>query len=467
MANNRLHRLALASSLALLAPALRADPIDDYLRSAMAERRIPGLAVGIVRDGRIETRFYGLANVETPAPVDEHSIFAIASLDKQLTASGLVKLVQMGKASLDDPLAKYVEGFPDGIRLRHLISHTSGLPDVVGGTIEGRSFTDYTTEQLLATMRNQTPVAPPGEGYLYSDANLVLAQLVTEKIAGEPWWDYMRREIFAPAGMTSVVSLAPSTPIPGRVAPYTLDGDGKLVRDRRLDIDFGPLFCDLGMTTGDFARWLAALDTDTPLARPSREAMWTPVKLADGQPGGEFFQWRRYGFGFGLDTLFGRRVVVHSGHSGVGMVKLPEERLSVVVFTNLEHPAGSDPVGLAYGVVGLLRPDLSLAALPPAADPDPARGAALRADYERFAAGDPDLDRYAPRARPLAWGGAGGLAGRMARIGKLTGFHFLREERTEGRVELHYRADHERGSVWISFLLDPDGRIATLRWLRL
>src|SRR5512135_1759456 len=103
MANNRLRRLALAGTLALLAPALRADPIDDYLRAAMTVRKIPGLAVGIVRDGRIETRFYGLANVETPAPVDEHSIFAIASLDKQLTASGLVKLVQTGRASLDDP----------------------------------------------------------------------------------------------------------------------------------------------------------------------------------------------------------------------------------------------------------------------------------------------------------------------------------------------------------------------------
>jgi CubicO group peptidase (beta-lactamase class C family) len=378
-----------------------------------------------------------------------------------------VKLVQDGKASLDDPLAKYVDGFGDAIRLRHLISHTSGIPDVVGGSFEGRVFTDYTTEQLLASMRAQAPVAAPGEGYLYSDANLMLTQIVTEKIAGEPWWDYMRRAIFGPAGMTSVVSLAPSTLIPGRVAPYTLDGDGNLKRDRRLDIDFGPLFCDLGMTTGDFARWLAALDGDEVLARPSREAMWTPVRLADGQPAGELFQWRRYGFGFGLDTLFGRRVVVHSGHSGVGMVKLPEERLSVVVFTNLEHPAGSDPVGLAYGVVGLLRPDLALAALPAAKDPDPARGARLRADYERFAAGDPDLDHYAPRARSLAWGGAGGLAGRVARLGRLTGFAFLAEERTEGRVELHYRADHERGRVFVSFLLDPDGRIATLRWLRI
>ena len=182
MASNRFPRLALAASLTFLAPVLRADPIDDYLRAAMAERKIPGLAVGIVRDGRVETRFYGLANVETPAPVDEHSIFAIASLDKQLTASGLVKLVQMGKASLDDPLAKYLEGFGDGIRLRHLISHTSGIPDVVGGGFEGRVFTDYTSEQLLASMRAQAPVAAPGERYLYSDANLVITQKISNML---------------------------------------------------------------------------------------------------------------------------------------------------------------------------------------------------------------------------------------------------------------------------------------------
>src|SRR5512147_243308 len=127
MTNKRLLRLLSASALALLAPALAADSIDDYLGAAMADRKIPGLSLAVVRDGRIETRFYGLANVETPAPVDERSIFAIASLDKQLTAAGLVKLVQDGKASLDDPLAKYVDGFGDGIRLRHLISHTSGI----------------------------------------------------------------------------------------------------------------------------------------------------------------------------------------------------------------------------------------------------------------------------------------------------------------------------------------------------
>jgi len=65
------------------------------------------------------------------------------------------------------------------------------------------------------------------------------------------------------------------------------------------------------------------------------------------------------------------------------------------------------------------------------------------------------------------WEGAGGLAGRSARLGKLTGFSFLREERAGARLELHYRADYERGRVFVSFLLDPDGKIATLRWLRI
>ncbi len=444
---------------------LAADGIDDYLRSEMAARQIPGLGLAVARDGVVvRASSYGLAHVETGSPVTADAVFAIASLDKQITAAGLVKAAELGKLGLDDPVSKWVEVDLPGATLRHLVSHLSGLPDDTVATLEGRTFSDYTTEQLLAKAKSLVPVAPPGRRFLYSDTGLFLAQLATEKAMGEPWWDSVRRELFGPAEMTTPVSMAPGLLLPHRVSAYTLDAAGTLIRDRRLDVDYGPLYCDLGMTVSDFARFLAAQDGDRTLSRASLAALTAPASLADGTPAGEIFQWSRYGLGVGLDDLLGEPVTLHSGHSGVGFVRFPGRRLSVVVFTNLEHPAGSDPVGLAIGVAGLLEPGLALPALPalPALLPaERALDTRLRTEYESFLSGKPDLARYAPALAIPVWEGAPGLAGRRPRLGDLQSFDRVRDAPLDGERSLLFRARHVRGTIYWRVSFDPRGEQIT------
>lgn len=445
------------------------DAIDDYLKREMAARKIPGLGLAITRDGEvIRTASYGLAHVETGSPVTSESIFAIASLDKQVTAVGVLRAAELGKLALEDPVSKWVDFELPGATLRHLLSHLSGLPDEMGATLEGRAFTDYTTAQLLAHARTLTPVAPPGARFLYSDVGLFLAQLGTEKAVGEPWWDFMRREVFARAGMTTPLSMTPSLLLPHRVSAYTLDGDGKLLRDRRLEVDYGPLYSDLGMTVADFARLLAAQDSGRMLARASVATLTTPVRLADNNPASEVFQWSRYGLGVGLDEVLGESVALHSGHSGVGFVRLPDRNLSVVVFTNLEHPQGSDPVGLALGVAGLLEPAVSLADLPAISGADPSLVARLRAAYEDFGTGSPDLSRYAPSLRLPTWEGAPGLAGRLPRLGSLSSFELVRDQALDGARTLLFRARHVDGTIYWRVSLEQEGeRISRLVWWHL
>jgi CubicO group peptidase (beta-lactamase class C family) len=462
---------SLLLGLALVAPATGApvtSEIDAYLRREMAARSIPGLAWAAVDGDAIAAEGQlGLASVELDAPMTARSVFAIASLDKQLTSAGVMVLAQRGKLSLDDPLGKWVTGDWGAITLRHLLSHTSGLPDSVAPSVVGASLLDYTPEMLLANVRGLAPVTPPGERYLYSDANLFLAQLATEAAAGEPWRDFVRRELYGAAGMDGATFMDPAVVLPGRVAPYMLDGAGKLVRDRRLEIDYGPLYNDLGMTAHDFARWLVALGTDRPLTRASRETMWTPVALADGRPNDETWQWRNYGLGVGLDRWNGRRVVTHSGHSGVGFLYLPDERKGVVVFTSLAHASGSDPIGLAWGVAGRLWPALALDARPAGSDPEPALTAALRAEYERLLAGLPDPGRWSPRARKEGWVGSSTLVGRGRRLGPLRTVSFVRDETADGERRRHLVAEHEKGKVLLRFALDGEGRITSLTWLHL
>ncbi len=463
-------RRAVAAGIAMLgclAPVAHADAIDEYLCTEMAARRIPGLAIAVVRADRIERMAaYGFADVENGAAVSDSSIFAIASTDKELTAAGALKAEERGKLKVDDPVSQYLPlPFP-GMTIRQLLSHTSGLPDSLAELDSGRRYTSYSTHQLLDLIRALHP-AEPGSGFIYSDDGMFLAQAVTERAAGEPWWTFMRREVFEPAGMHSVVSMNPHTLIPGRVSPYTLDADGKLLRDTRLGMDYGPLYTDLGMTVGDFARWLMALDGRPPLSPKIVAAMSTPARLRDGTPAGEVFSWTRYGLGLGIEDILGERILVHSGHSGVGFVKLPERGLAVVVFTNLANSAGSDAVGLALGVAGMLEGRVALRDLPAAPAPDEKLAATLRSDYEHFAAGTPDPKHYARAIRATVLTSTVDFAGRTRNLGRLSAFEFLREQRLDDERALWFRARYADATFYVRFSTSRGGLITRLGWWHL
>jgi len=130
----------LAFLLAIPAVAPRARPqaeklenVDDVISSEMAAQHIPGLALSVMRDGAvIKAQGYGRANVELDVPVKPETIFQTGSVGKQFTATAVMMLIEEGKLNLDDPISKYLPGTPAGwsaIRVRHLLSHTSGVPD--------------------------------------------------------------------------------------------------------------------------------------------------------------------------------------------------------------------------------------------------------------------------------------------------------------------------------------------------
>lgn len=452
--------------LGFLAPSVHADAIDEYLLAEMAARKIPGLAMAVVRADHIERlAAYGFADVENRVLVSDSSVFAIASTDKELTAAGVLKAEERGKLRLEEPVRKYLPVLLPGVTIRQLLSHTSGLSDSLAELDSGRRFTSYSTEQLLGVMG--PPIEPPGSSFIYSDDGMFLAQYLTERAVGEPWWTFMRRELFDPAGMHSVVSMNPRALIPNRVSPYTLAPDGQLTRDTRLGMDYGPLYTDLGMTVGDFARWLIALDGRKPLTPGIVAAMTTPAELADGTPAAEVFSWTRYGLGLGIDDILGERLITHSGHSGVGFVKFPARGLAVVVFTNLANSAGSDAVGLALGVAGMLEGRVALRGMPTARAPDGELAARLRSDFESLAAGSPDLMRYARGIRSTVWRNSADFAGRISILGLLKSFEFLREQRLDGERAIWFRATYASATYYVRFSVDSAGLISRLGWWHL
>lgn len=450
----------------------RADAIDDYLSQERVTRQIPGMALAVVRHGKIERiSTYGIANLETNTPVTPDSVFAIASLDKAVTATGVMKAAELGKLSVDDPIGKYVKVPQQGITIAMLLGHTSGLPDMESALIPARFgfplWQHYTTAELLAAIQAAPLMTPPGSQYSYSDAGPFLSQLATQAAVGKPWLEFMQEALFHPAGLEHVVNFDPQAIIPNRVSPYTFDNRQQLIRDDRTEREYGELYNDLGMTIGDFARWVILLDGHGPLSEASVRRISTQTMLNDGAPAREVYSFSGYGLGMGLDDVLGERMLTHTGHSGVAWVKFPALDLGVVVFTNLEHTKGSDPTGMAIAVAGMLEPKLSLRALVPPAGGEPPAAKALRLDYELFVAGTPDMSRYTPHMQPTIWATRDTFDGRLPRLGALQSWQFLRAAPVDGEASFLFRATHAHGEIYVRFSLDPKGMISRLVWWHL
>ena len=111
----------------------KADPIDRFIRSEMERQQIPGVAIAVVKHGKIvKAEGYGFANIEHSVPVIPETVFQSASVGKQFTAAGVLLLAEEGKLGLDDPISRYLTNAPptwQGITIRHLLNHTSGIPN--------------------------------------------------------------------------------------------------------------------------------------------------------------------------------------------------------------------------------------------------------------------------------------------------------------------------------------------------
>jgi CubicO group peptidase (beta-lactamase class C family) len=109
---------------------------DAIVAAALKEQSIPGISVAVWREGRTDlTKGYGLANVELDVPADPSTVYRIGSITKQFTAAAIMRLVEAGKLSLDDPIEKHLADFPTAgrrITIRHLLAHTSGIKSYTG-----------------------------------------------------------------------------------------------------------------------------------------------------------------------------------------------------------------------------------------------------------------------------------------------------------------------------------------------
>jgi CubicO group peptidase (beta-lactamase class C family) len=186
----------------------RLQEIGAYLKR-MGDAEVFSGVVVIARDGNpVFAQAYGYADRERKIPNTLETPFLVGSVNKLFTGLAIGQLVEQGKLSYDDPLSKFLPDFPDPesakkIQIKHLLSHTSGLPRE-GSPIDSSSIDHQTTVRAMVDAFERKPLASdPGTNMVYSNMGFVLLGRVIEIVTGQDYYDYMQKNVFAPAGATT------------------------------------------------------------------------------------------------------------------------------------------------------------------------------------------------------------------------------------------------------------------------
>jgi CubicO group peptidase (beta-lactamase class C family) len=199
--------------------------------------RAPGVALALLKDGQpLATRYAGVENLERSTPIGPETRFYIASLAKSITATAALMLRDRGVLKLQDSLGKWVDNLPPcarGVRLIHLLHHTSGLPDYFEAF--GDSATGVDNARVLAFVRSLKALEfDPGERYGYSNTGYVVLAEVIGRASGRGFAPFVEDSILRPLGMTSSVLVRKGAPvIQHRATGYRKDGDGHVKDDLR------------------------------------------------------------------------------------------------------------------------------------------------------------------------------------------------------------------------------------------
>jgi CubicO group peptidase (beta-lactamase class C family) len=358
---------ALCSTLALAtltsATALP-DQVDELVRGEMERQQIPGLAVAVVtRQGIPVLKGYGLANVEHGVPVGTETIFQSGSVGKQFTAALVMTLVEEGKVALDQSIREH---FPDApaswqpITVRHLLSHTSGIPDYTTDDFDYRR--DYTEDELARMAFALELEFPAGSRWNYSNTAYALLGFLARKVTGQFYGDLLEERIFAPLGMQTARVISERDIVPHRAAGYRLV-DAELKNQEWVAPELNTTADgSLYLTILDLVRWDAGLRAGSILKPQSWAEAYAPIRLASGNS-------YPYGFGWAVDEVAGR-ARVHHGGAWQGfqsyISRFPDQEITILVLANL---ADADLGPIVDGVTRLI--DATLVPSEPQSPPEP------------------------------------------------------------------------------------------------
>jgi CubicO group peptidase (beta-lactamase class C family) len=315
------------------ADAVIEPEIEAYLQAHRAAGQFMGSVLVAQGDHVLHSAGYGMADLEHNVANTSHTKYRLSSLTKQFTAAAILNLQDQGLLDVDDPISAYLPDYPNGdvITIHHLLSHSSGIPDL-------ENFPDFvatmrepaTPSELIERFADMPLEFEPGDQWAYSSSNYIVLANIIEEVARQSYAEYLDTVLFAPLGMTNTGHDVFETILESRANGYTMGEDGyqnAAFIDMSIAVGGGSLYS----TVLDLYTWTQALLKDAVLSDEARELLFTPaMEIGDGNA---------YGYGWIIGNEWGRRVISHSGGingSSTYLTLIPEEELIVIVLSNLE-----------------------------------------------------------------------------------------------------------------------------------
>lgn len=327
-------------------PADLAAKVRAAVTGVMQRTGVPSASVGIVRDGRVAyVQAFGAARMSPRLPARPDMHYALGSISKQFTVAAVMLLQQQGKLSIDDPVSKWFPELTDAsqVTLRNLMSHTSGYEDYAPQDYTIPEWTHPSSaEQIVHEWATKPLDFAPGTQYQYSNTNFNIVGLIVQKVAGEPFWRFLKANVLDPVGLSHAIDLDTQRDqleptgyfrhALGPLRPALMEAPGWYFADG-----------EMAMPVGDLLRWDISVMNESLLAPASYAEMEAPTRLQDGL-------YSNYGLGLTIGALNGHRMVSHGGEVGgfvAQNIVLPGDKIAVAVLTNQEASPAAGMIGSA------------------------------------------------------------------------------------------------------------------------
>lgn len=439
------------------------ERVDSVVKQAMAKHHIPGLSIAVVRDGKIAmTNGYGFANLESMRRASPESIYQLASVSKQFTATAVMKLVESGKVSLDEPIHTYLKDTPEAwnrVTVRHLLTHTSGIKsytEVPNFFANGNQRKDYAHKEIIDLVRNSPLDFEPGTQWHYNNTGFYLLGMLIEEVSGQSYEQFLTQWIFKPLGMSHTRLNNRAHVIPERVAGYSWDGkdwaNAEFVSPTQ-PFSAGALTSNVL----DMAKWDAALYTNKILKKESLQQMWTRVVLKSGEKAD-------YGFGWAITEINKHRDIQHGGGIdgfSTQVSRFLDDKLTIIVLTNSD---GGRAEKVANEVAALYVPALKVTVSTPKAivDDNIERTKLFKEILLEAAQGRANADLFAPATAQALVPRIQEGKQMFASFGEMKSFVLTEKREKDGTTLLRYHVTYSSAKVNVTYVVNKEGKIVGL-----
>ncbi len=335
------------------------DNIDDFLKGTMKYHSIPGMQIAVIKGGKIvKSGAYGMANIAFSAPVTARTLFPINSATKCFTGVAVMQLVEAGKIKLDHAAAIYLKNLPEtwqSITIRQLLTHTSGLPDIVDGDT-GKMIAEGFDSVALEKVKLLPLRFKAGEKSEYNQTNYVLLGQIIDLLSGKLFTEFFQQGQFIPAGMKQTCFGDSYDVIGGMAQSYsfTYNRNGlwrRSSKPKHVFEEFALIIraaAGINSTADELANWMIALRNGNLISKSALDTLWTPAYHNDGTIAPRSLGWS-------VILREQHPAIAGSGGMRSALYYYPADDVGVIVLTNLR---GANPEKFIDQVAGYYIPAL-------------------------------------------------------------------------------------------------------------